>query len=34
MKPTVVTERKAPSLTTRTVRGFVWAFTGSAGSER
>ena len=27
----VVTERKPPSLTARTVRGFVWAFTGSAG---
>ena len=31
MKPGVVTERKPPSLTARTVRGFVWAFTGSAG---
>ena len=31
MKPGVVTERKPPSLTARTVRGFVWAFTGSVG---
>jgi PST family polysaccharide transporter len=28
MKPPMV---KPPSLTARTVRGFVWAFTGSAG---